>query len=221
MLSGERGPALLMALTVVGWTPAATSFAGEWQVARVRVNGVPLELRRRDFMVPPSALVGAVLSRWDASGVSAPLSSIVGGRTVIGRQRGRLHETVSLTPVGPGRTSVLVSVSDLGARPATTARLPAGLPVGQRVLQLIETGRGHGSERTFTLASDRDPGVALVQWRRALAAAGWSPRVAATGSAAGGGWALWADRGRERLEAASVKAPEGARIVLVVTGDAH
>jgi hypothetical protein len=210
---------LFMALSMAGWASATGAAAGGWQFTSVRVNGVPLELRRGELAATPSEISTAVLARWSARGTAVPQVAAIHGRIVIGRQRGRLHETVSLGLAGPGRTSVLVAVSDLGARLPPPARLPAGLPAGQRVLQVIETVGGRVTERAFTLESGRDPSVALAQWRRALAASGWSPRVAATG--AGGGLVLWADRGRERLDAVFVAAPEGARIVIQVTGDAH
>lgn len=227
MLRPERERAMLfMALSVVGWMPAPPSAAVDWQVARVRVNGVPLELRSGEFAVAQSRLVTAVAARWRrVDGRSPPAAvsvfTVAEGHTVIGRQHGRLHETVTLRASGPDRTQVLVAVSDLGAAPGTAARLPAGVPAGQRLLQVIEHGDGRAAPRTFTLESPKEPQVALSQWRRALAAAGWSLRSADPAAAGPRAWVLWADRGRERIDAAFSAAPDGARIVLQVSGDAH
>lgn len=227
MLRPERERALLfVALTAIGWMPAPPSFAVEWQVARVRVNGVPLELRSRGFAVAQPALVTAVATRWQvaADGTRHPAmsrSDLSAGHTVFGRQRGRLHETVTLRATGPGSTQVLVAVNDLGAAVRRPARLPVRLPAGQRILQVVEHGFGRAAPRTFTLESDKDPQVALSQWRGALTAAGWSLRSADPAGAGSRAWLLWADRGHERIDAAFSPGLDGARIVLQVSGDAH
>lgn len=227
MLRPERERALLvLALTAIGCMPAPPSFAVEWQVARVRVNGVPLELRSGEFAVAQSALVTAVATRWQgaADGSTHPVmsrSEVASGHTVFGRQRGRLHETVTLRATSPRSTQVLVAVNDLGVAARTPARLPVRLPAGQRLLQVVEHGDGRAAPRTFTLESTKEPQVALSQWRRALTAAGWSLRSADPAGAGPRAWLLWADRGHERIDAAFSPGLDGARIVLQVSGDAH
>lgn len=227
MLKPEREHALLVvALTAIGWMPAPPALAVEWQVARVRVNGVPLELRSGEFAVAQPALVTAVATRWQvpADGSTQPAmlrSDLSAGHTVFGRQRGRLHETVTLRATGPRSTQVLVAVNDLGATIRRPARLPVRLPAGQRILQVVEHGVGRAAPRTFTLESDKAPQVALSQWRWALAGAGWSLRSADPAGAGSHAWLLWADRGHERIDAAFSQGPDGARIVLQVSGDAH
>jgi len=227
MLRPERERALLvLALTAIGCMPAPPSFAVEWQVARVRVNGVRLELRSGEFAVAQTALVTAVAMRWQvaAGGPTHPVmsrSEVSAGHTVFGRQRGRLHETVTLRATGPGSTQVLVAVNDLGAAMHRPARLPIRLPTGQRLLQVVEHGDGRAAARTFTLESTKEPQVALSQWRRALTAAGWSLRSVDPASAGSRAWLLWADRGHERIDAAFSPGVDGARIVLQVSGDAH
>lgn len=227
MLRSEPERALLfLALSVVGWMPGPQSLAVDWQVARIRVNGTPLELRSGEFAIAQPTLVGAVAARWLWSGGKRPhavvsQTTLAAGHTVLGRQRGPLHETVTLRASGPGRTQVLVAVNDLGARARVPARLPVALPVGQRLLQVIEHGDGRAAPRTFTLESDKEPQIALSQWRRSLTAAGWSLRSAGPAGAGPRAWALWADRGHERIDAAFSPGPDGARIVLQVSGDAH
>lgn len=227
MLRPERERVLLVvALTAIGWMPAPPSSAAEWQVARVRVNGVPLELRSGEFAVAQPALVAAVATRWQlgADGSMHPVTSrsdLSAGHTLFGRQRGRLHETVTLRATGPRTTQVLVAVNDLGAANRRPARLPVRLPAGQRILQVVEHGVGRAAPRTFTLESDKDPLVALSQWRWALTAAGWSLRSADPAGAGTRAWLLWADRGNERIDAAFSPDLDGARIVLQVSGDAH
>ena len=227
MLRSEPERALLLiAVSLVGWMPVPSSAALEWQVTRVRVNGVPLELRSRELAIPHPTLVAAVAARWQGKGRSGPNAAVAhvavaATHTVLGRQRGPLHETVTLRATGPGRTQVLVAVTDLGAVPRTPMRLPAGLPVGQRLLQVVEHGDGRSAPRTFTLESPKDPQVALSQWRRSLTAAGWSLRSAEPTGVGPRAWLLWADRGHERIDATFAAGPDGARIVLQVSGDAH
>ena len=222
MLRADReSVGLFIALSLGAWPLASVPAAPDWQTASVRVNGVPLELRGGEFRVARSGLAAALLARWQATGPAAPQSMTVGPRTIVGRQRGRLHETVTLRDAGAGRTQVLVAVSDLGVRAQRLPRLPAGLPADQRVLQVVEHGVARGAPRTFVLDSPKTPAVALRQWRRSLAETGWSHRIAAPPDSGSGPWTLAADRGRERLDAVISPSAEGARIVLQVTGDAH
>lgn len=222
MLKRGRVPVpVWVALTLVGWTPSLSAEAGEWQVSRVRVNGVALELRHGEVGVGRPALAAALVAQWRSAGDATPTALAVGTRVVIGRQRGRLHETVMLRDTGHGRTHVLVAVTDLGVGVSRPPRPPLGLPIGQRVLQVVEHGGGRHAARTFTLRSDEEPPVASGRWRRALAAAGWSPRVTAPDARGPRRWVLWAERGNERLEAVFIARDDGARIVLQVTGDAR
>lgn len=227
MLRSEPERALLLiAVSLVGWMPVPSSAALEWQVTRVRVNGVPLELRSRELAISHPTLVAAVAARWQGKGRSEPNAAVAhvavaATHTVLGRQRGPLHETVTLRASGPGRTRVLVAVADLGSVPRTPARLPAGVPAGQRLLQVVEHGDGRSAPRTFTLESPKEPQVALSQWRRSLTAAGWSLRSAEPTGVGPRAWLLWADRGHERIDATFAAGPDGARIVLQVSGDAH
>lgn len=226
MLRPVREPALLsVALSVIGWMPAPTAAAVDWQVARVRVNGVRLELRSGDLAIAQSALVAAIAARWQGADGKPPdtavsRSTLADGQVVFGRQRGHLHETVTLRPSGSGRTRVLVAVNDLGAAATTPARPPVQLPAGQRLLQVVEHGDGRVAPRTFTISSGDGPQVALSQWRSALTAAGWSLRSAGPADGGPRAWLLWADRGHERLDAAFIHARDGARVVLQVSGDA-
>lgn len=222
MLKTDRETMLLFVALSLAASPLAPALAAPvWHSASVRVNGVPLKLRGGEFQVARAELAAALLARWQAAGPAAPQSVSAGPRTIVGRQRGRLHETVTLRDAGAGRTQVLVVVSDLGARASRPPRLPAGLPTGQRVLQVVEHGVVRGAPRTFVLDSPKTPEVALRQWRRSLAETGWSHRVAAPPGVGPRRWSLAADRGRERLDAVFSPSEDGARIVLQVTGDAH
>lgn len=222
MLRAEREPVLLfLAMSVVGLAPPLARATDPWTIARVRVNGVPLELRDREIPAARADLAAALLVRWQASGAAAPLAMQREGQTLIGRQRGSLHETITLSDAGRGRTHVLVAVRDLAVPVSTAPRLPLALPVGQRVLQVIEQGSGAGQTRTYILGSTRDASVALSQLQRALGTAGWSSRVARPGGGAGTASALWAERGLERLDAVISAESDGARIVLQVSGHGH
>ena len=214
---------LATVLSVVGWMPASPSVAVDWQIARVRVNGVTLDLRSGDVAVDQPALAAAVAARWrGAEGKPAAAvsrSTLTDGRVVFGRQRGHLHQTIMLHSHAPGRTRVLVAVNDLREAAVTPARPPIRLPAGQRLMQVIEHGDGGVAPRTFVIASADPPRNALSGWRRALTAAGWSLRSVDPAGAGPPAWLLWADRGSGHIDAVFSPAPDGARIVLQVSGD--
>lgn len=226
MLRQARRPKLsTIALSMAGGMAAAPSVAVEWQVARMRVDGVPLEVRAGDIPVAQPLLAAAVAARWQAAGgkaaVAVSRSELADGRVVLGRQRGRMHQTITLSPQGAGRTRVLVAVNDLGASTVKPARPPVRLPVGQRLMRVVEHGDGGLAPRTFVIASGHAPQLALSQWHRALTAAGWRPRSLGPIGAGPRASLLWADRGRGRIDAVFSPAPDGARIVLQVSGDAR
>lgn len=209
------------AALVLACTASPAVIGGVWHVERVRVNGVPLALRSGELRGSPSTLAPALLAHWQAPGVGTPQVSVLGSRTVIGRQRGRLHETVTLRQAGPGRTDVLIAVADLGAPARQLPRPPIALPVGQSSLLIVEQGDGRDAVRTFSFVSDRSPTAALSQWRRSLVAAGWRPYTTPSMGVGPEAQVLWADRGRERIDAVFSAGAPGARIVVKVYRDAE
>jgi hypothetical protein len=208
-----------MMLAAAAASSSLSTEARAWQVDDVRVDGVPLSIRSGDFSVARPRIAEGLLARWEGSGAAAPIITAGDGRTVIGRQRGPLHEAVTLTDVGPARTRIVVTVRDLRIRASAPARPPAGLPNGMRTLRVVEhLGRADGA-RTFSFDLDKPPSQALERWRRSMAITGWQVRVMDSVGRDPQLGVLWATRGRERLEAVFGPGASGTRIVMQVSRD--
>jgi hypothetical protein len=193
-------------------------------VDRVRVNGIPLETRAtavavdRAFLAERlSTLWGKTAHRLDITGSStlSPASLTLqqaAERTVIGRQRGRLHEVISLRDAPSGGTSIVVSVSDLSRPAARVPRLPFRPPHGLRAVTVIEQG-APGGAMTIVLDTSDAHEITASQLRKALEAAGWVVRTDPSARA------LWADRRGERLDAVTMRSGDRTRVIVQVSVD--
>lgn len=208
-----------MTLVAAAALPPPPIAAGAWQVDDVRVDGVPLSIRSGEFEVTRPKLIEGLLARWAAPGAAAPIVTAGEGRTIVGRQRGALHEAVTLTDVGKARTRVIVTVRDLRIPASVPGRPPAGLPGGMRTLRVVEGLDGRSAARTFSIDHGKPPPQALERWRRSMALAGWQVRVMTPVGRDPHRGLLWATRGGERLEAVFGPGPQGARIVMRVAPD--
>jgi hypothetical protein len=190
----------------------------------VRVNGIPLETRAtavavdRAFLAERlSTLWGKTAHRLDITGSStlSPASLTLqqdAERTVIGRQRGRLHEVISLRDAPSGGTSIVVSVSDLSRPAARVPRLPFRPPHGLRAVTVIEQG-APGGAMTIVLDTSDAHEITASQLRKALEAAGWVVRTDPSARA------LWADRRGERLDAVTMRSGDRTRVIVQVSVD--
>jgi hypothetical protein len=195
-------------------------------VDRVRVNGVLLETRatavaadRAVLTERLSTLWGKTAHRLDITGSSTPSPASLtlqedAERTVIGRQRGRLHEVISLRDAPSGGTSIVVSVSDLSRPAAKLPRLPFRLPYGLRAVTVIEQG-APGGATTIVLDTPDAHQITASRLRKALEAAGWVVRTDPSARA------LWADRRGERLDAVTMRSGHRTRVIVQVSVDAR
>jgi hypothetical protein len=207
-----------------GLQPDQTTPGPRWVVDRVRVNGIPLETRAtavavdRAFLAERlSTLWGKTAHRLDITGSStlSPASLTLqqdAERTVIGRQRGRLHEVISLRDAPSGGTSIVVSVSDLSRPAARVPRLPFRPPHGLRAVTVIEQG-APGGAMTIVLDTSDAHEITASQLRKALEAAGWVVRTDPSARA------LWADRRGERLDAVTMRSGDRTRVIVQVSVD--
>jgi hypothetical protein len=207
-----------------GLQPDQTTPGPQWVVDRVRVNGIPLETRAtavavdRAFLAERlSTLWGKTAHRLDITGSStlSPASLTLqqdAERTVIGRQRGRLHEVISLRDAPSGGTSIVVSVSDLSRPAARVPRLPFRPPHGLRAVTVIEQG-APGGAMTIVLDTSDAHEITASQLRKALEAAGWVVRTDPSARA------LWADRRGERLDAVTMRSGDRTRVIVQVSVD--
>jgi len=195
-----------------------------WVVDRVRVNGIPLETRatavaaNRAFITERlSTLWGEAAHPLDITGSStlSPASLTLqqdAERTVIGRQRGRLHEVISLRDTPSGGTSIVVSVSDLSRPAARVPRLPFRPPHGLRAVTVIEQD-APGGAMTIVLDTSDAHEIIASRLRKALEATGWAVRTDPSVRA------LWADRRGERLDAVTMRSGHRTRVVVQVSVD--
>jgi hypothetical protein len=195
-------------------------------VDRVRVNGVPLETRatavaadRAVLTERLSTLWGKTAHRLDIKGSSPPSPASLtlqedAERTVIGRQRGRLHEVISLRDAPSGGTSIVVSVSDLSRPAAKLPRLPFRPPYGLRAVTVIEQDAPGGATVVVLDAADT-PAIASSRLREVLQVGGWIVRTDPSGQA------LWAGRRGERLDAVTVRSGQRTAVVVQVSADAR
>ena len=197
-----------------------------WVADRVRVNGVPLETRatavaadRAVLTERLSTLWGKTAHRLDITGSSTPSPASLtlqqdAERTVIGRQRGRLHEVISLRDAPSGGTSIVVSVSDLSRPAAKLPRLPFRPPYGLRAVTVIEQDAPGGATVVVLDAADT-PAIASSRLREVLQVGGWIVRTDPSGQA------LWAGRRGERLDAVTVRSGQRTAVVVQVSADAR
>jgi hypothetical protein len=195
-------------------------------VDRVRVNGVLLETRatavaadRAVLTERLSTLWGKTAHRLDITGSSTPSPASLtlqedAERTVIGRQRGRLHEVISLRDAPSGGTSIVVSVSDLSRPAAKLPRLPFRPPYGLRAVTVIEQD-APGGATTIVLDTPDAHQITASRLRKALQAAGWVVRTDPSARA------LWADRRGERLDAVTMRSGRRTRVIVQVSVDAR
>ena len=225
-----------LVLAVHGLSPSSMVHAGprpdlatpaqRWVVDRVRVNGVPLETRATSVAMDRVLLTERLSTLWSAEAhrldtkdsSSTPPASMTlrrdAERTVIGRQRGRLHEVISLRDAPSGGTSIVVSVSDLSRPAAKLPRLPFRTPYGLRAVTVIEQDAPGGATVVVLDAADT-PAIASSRLREVLQVGGWIVRTDPSGQA------LWAGRRGERLDAVTVRSGQRTAVVVQVSADAR
>jgi hypothetical protein len=208
-----------------GPRPGLVTPTQRWEIDRLRVNGIPLETRATAVAMDRALLTerlaaiwGAGTDRRDTPGSSSTSPATLtlrrdAERTVIGRQRGRLHEVVSLRDAPSGGTSIVVAVSDLSRPVAKLPRLPFQPPRGLRVVTVIEHDSPGGA--TTVVLDAADTSSMSSQLRKALEVGGWVVRTDPSAQA------LWADRRGERLDAVTMRSGHGTRVIVQVSVDAR
>ena len=160
---------------------ARAAMAGEDDVERVRVNGVPLAIVERNVRGLPSQVARELLRRWNATpDVEWVWRGVVGEQLLLARQRGSLHESWLVSRHGRGAASrIVVSVRDLARAVQPVERPPLALPRGARLLSVVESD-GDRARRgvEFLLWSPDRPETARVRWDAALRSAGWEAHAA-------------------------------------------
>jgi hypothetical protein len=186
----------------------------------VRINGVRFDIVSLSVAGRRDAMAQELARAWRAEGPATPHVLQFGETLVVGRQRGSLHETVSITPTAvPRRLEVRVAVQNLSVLPGPVATLPFRMPSGLRVRNVVEHASG---AVTFTLDDARAVGALGSILLHAATRDGWrmsGRAVRGDGRVGlpGGGLAWWGVRGRQRLDGVALPQGAGTRVLLLVS----
>lgn len=223
MLTPRRATFGIVVASALVVLPLPPLVAAEWTAMRVRVNGIDMAVRTTEVDASPDAVIRQLLTLWSSQGSTPPSLVELPGRTVIGRQRGVIHETISLRPLGDGqRISVEYAAQDISAMPRGRPPLPFIAPTGTQILQVVEFPDDPRAARQFVLHLRRTPAVAVQSLGAALRTSGWSVVRRTIADRAGEQAAmLFAERASEQVEVIARAEGDGVRVVLRVGGRAH
>jgi len=185
----------------------------------VRVNGVALEVRSAVVGMPTENLADAILDAWRDAGHAGLRFSPSPDRTVLGRQKGSVHETLTLLPNDdPKSTTVIHAANDSRQTTSTIPAPPFKLPRGFRVIQTIEQMSRSIPIFTFRLESDVRPTETIERLRTALIEAQWllTTRMSGIEESA----LLTARRGKQELIATANARSGSTAVIVEITGRA-
>ena len=216
--ASARWIASIVSLAVVppqllGAAPRHSPEAAEFNF---RVNGVPLHARAIRVSLPQPVLAAALLREWGDAAAGPSMHVETSRRTILGRQVGFLHETVTLKAIDAQQTEVHMAVRDLRRPVAPQPRLPFGLPRSFALLSVVEQGAASVGAQTFSLAATGSVPSALKAVESALRAAGWSVSPAFRAQTQPGA-VLWASRADRQMQVVVVPAARGSTVIAQVS----
>jgi len=186
-----------------------------------RVNGLSLDVRSALVAMPRESLVQAILAGWRDAGHQGLSFSPSEDRTVLGRQIGALHETLTLLSTDdPLRTAIVLATQDVRQVLGTAPPPPFGLPAGLRIIDTIEEINGNEPTVTYRMDSDLPTRESIERLRASLVSAAWT--VDSRTLSGRGPSMMEASRGSQKLVATALVASRGqpSRVVVQVTGRA-
>lgn len=218
---------ILSALASLSLQSAAFAAAGHglpanfWQQQplTVRVNGLTMQLRTALVDSPVESLADAILAAWRDAGSAGLRFDPDGGRTVLGRQRGPIHETVTLIPAAdPRSTSVLHAANDSRQTPASVPTPPFALPRGLKIVQTVEQLSNGKPLLIFQIESELRSMETVERLRAAILGARWmlTSRVDGIERSA----VLTATRAKQELLAVVSDRRGSTHVTLEITGHA-
>jgi len=193
---------------------AEPHFAAEAATLKLRVNGVPLHAKAIRVSLPQQALAEALLREWDTTAAGPALHIQTSARTILGRQVGFLHETITLKAIDAGQTEVHMAVRDLRQPVSPQPRLPFAMPRSFALLSVVEQGAEPTVAQTFSLAARETASGAGKAIDVALRTAGWqvSPSFRAQSDVV-----LWASRHHRQLQVVIVPRSQGSTVIVQVS----
>ena len=185
----------------------------------VRVNGLAMEVRSALVDSPPESLADAILEAWRDAGHAGLRFQTDPERTVLGRQRGPVHETVTLLPAEDPRTTTVVHASnDSRQTPSSVPAPPFTLPRGLKVMRTIEQVSRSRPEITFKISSELQPRETVERLRAALLDARWILTSRVTGIESSS--ILSAVRAKQEMTIIVADRDGETRVTLEITGHA-
>lgn len=172
-----------------------------------RVNGLALGVRSALVALPRQSLVEAILAGWRDAGHEGLSFSPSKDRTVLGRQIGPLHETLTLLSTDdPLRTAIVLATQDVRQVLDTAPPPPFALPAGMRIVDTIEEINEREPRVHYRIESSLTTRESIERLNSSLVAAAWtvSSRTLATKASS-----LDASRGSQRIEAGAVDVGHG------------
>lgn len=209
----------LQAVAAVAGATALPSPLAQQAPLTVRVNGIAMQVRTARVDTPAESLAEAILKAWRDAGNAGLRFEPDEDRTILGRQRGPVHETVTLLPTDdPRSTTVVHAANDTRQTPSTAATPPFQLPRGLKVVQTIEALSGTTPTTTFILESELHPVETIERLRLAILEARWilTSRVNGIERSA----MLTAARAKQELIVIASNRKGATRVTLELTGHA-
>ncbi|MBU3671867.1 MAG: hypothetical protein FGM43_04900 [Sinobacteraceae bacterium] len=239
MLNRSRGRAAarwlasFISLAIVPPTivSAESQPAAEAATLKFRVNGVPLHAKAIRVSLPQQVLTEALLREWSTAAAGPSLHVETSARTILGRQVGFLHETITLKVIDAGHTEVHMAVRDLRQPVAPQPRLPFTVPRSFALLSVVEQGSEPMVAQTFSLAARDTASSVIKAVDGALRTAGWSvsPAFRAQTTPQSQSRAprptpadvvLWASRNDRQLQVVIVPSSQGSTVIVQVSAHA-
>jgi len=211
--------AILLATTATAATAASPQSLSASGPMRVRINGLAFEVRSTLVSQPSEALADAILGAWRDAGVTGLRFEPAAGRTVLGRQTGPVHETVTLLDTAkPRQTAVVHATQDLRQSAASVPAPPFALPRDIRVVETIEHLERDSPITTFRLETALSKLDGFERLRVALIASRWSvtTRLVSLDRAS----MLEAARGSQRVMILALDGSNKTTFVVSLTGRA-
>lgn len=209
----------LQAVAAVAGAQGLPSMLTQQTPLTVRVNGLTMQVRTALVDTPAESLAEAILKAWRDAGNAGLRFEPDEERTVLGRQRGPVHETVTLLPTDdPRSTTVVHAANDSRQTPSTSPTPPFQLPRGLKVLQTVEELQGAMPSTTFIIESELQPAETIERLRIALLEARWilTSRVNGIERSV----MLTAARAKQELIVVASSRKGSTRVTLEITGHA-
>lgn len=196
--------------------PAAFS---DSEPMRMRINGLALAVRSAVVPLPRESIAQAVLAAWRDSGSEGLEFTPSDERTVLGRQIGPLHETLTLLKThDPLRTAIVLATQDARQQLGTSPQPPFVMPRDMRIIETIEQIDGVGPGVTFRIDSSVSTRESIERLHSSMTSSGWisdSRTLSDKGPSM-----LTGSRGSQQIMATALRGAEFTRVVVQVTGRA-